>query len=103
MPKAVISLSEHANRIVNVVKAKEGLKGKSEAVERIVEEFARHLLDPPLRPGFARDLGQVRKGPFRRIDRQPADPLLDAIGAATSKGRGARPNALQDKRRLYGS
>lgn len=31
-----------------------------------------------------------------------ADPLLGAIGAATSKSR-ARPNALRDKRTLYGA
>jgi hypothetical protein len=40
-------------------------------------------------------------------DRPPAsskprpDPLLSAIGLATSKGR-ARPSALRDKDRLYG-
>ncbi len=67
MPKAVISLSEHANRIVNIVKAKEGLKGKSEAIERIVEEFEQHVLDPSLRPAFASELEDIRKGPFRKV------------------------------------
>lgn len=50
MPKAVINLSEHANRVVNVVKARDGLKGKSEAIERIVEAYEEHVLDPSLRP-----------------------------------------------------
>ena len=50
--RAVISLSEHANRIVNVVKARDGLKGKSEAIDRIVEQSEEHILDPgrPLPP-----------------------------------------------------
>ncbi len=39
MPKTVVELSEHANRVVNVVKAREGLRGKSAAIERIVEEY----------------------------------------------------------------
>ena len=74
MPKAVIDLSPHANRVVNIVKAKEGLKGKSQAIERIVEEFEQHLLDPGLRPTFGADLEAIRKGPFRRVE-SPADLL----------------------------
>ena len=69
MPKAVIDLSEHANRVVNVVKAKEGLKGKSEAIERIVEEFEQHVLDPAMRPEFVEEAQQVRKGKFRKVAR----------------------------------
>jgi len=67
MPKAVIQLSEHANRVVNIVKARAGLKGKSEAIERIVEEYEERLLDPALRPEFVREVQQVRKGSFRKI------------------------------------
>lgn len=67
MPKAVISLSEHANRIVNVVKAKEGLKGKSEAIERIVEAYEEHVLDPAFRPDYVEKLQRIRKGPFRKV------------------------------------
>lgn len=67
MPKAVIDLSEHANRVVNIVKAKEGLKGKSEAIERIVEEFEQHVLDPSMRPGFVNEVQRIRKGKFRKV------------------------------------
>lgn len=67
MPKAVITLSERANRVVNIVKAREGLKGKSEAIERIVEAYEEHVLDPSLRPEFVEDLQRVRKGPFRKV------------------------------------
>lgn len=69
MPKAVIVLSEHANRVVNVVKAKEGLKGKSEAIERIVQAFEEHVLDPALRPEFVEDVQRIRKGRFRKISK----------------------------------
>jgi hypothetical protein len=67
MPKAIIELSEHANRVVNVVKAKEGLKGKSEAIERIVEAYEEHILDPSLRPDFVEEVQRIRKGPFRPV------------------------------------
>ena len=67
MPKTVVELSEHANRVVNVVKAKEGLRGKSAAIERIVEEYEEKVLDPNLRPEFEADLQRVRKGKFRKV------------------------------------
>jgi hypothetical protein len=67
LPKAVIELSEHANRIVNIVKAKAGLKGKSEAIERIVEEYEERILDPALRPDFVEDVQRIRKAPFRKV------------------------------------
>ena len=68
MTKAIIDLSERANRVVNIVKAKEGLKGKSEAIQRIVEEYEEHILDPHLRPEFVEVVQRIRKGSFRKID-----------------------------------
>lgn len=67
MPKAVIDLSERANRVVNIVKAKDGLKGKSEAIERIVAAYEEYILEPALRPEFVEDLQRVRKGKFRKL------------------------------------
>lgn len=69
MPKSVVVLSEHANRVVNIVKAKEGLKGKSEAIERIVEAFEEHVLDPSLRPEFVDEVQRIRKGRFRKVSK----------------------------------
>lgn len=74
MPKAVVELSEHANRVVNVVKARDGLKGKSEAIESIVAAYEERILDPALRPEFAEDLRRIRRGKFRRI--QSLDEVL---------------------------
>lgn len=67
MPKAVIDLSERANRVVNIVKAKEGLKGKSEAIERIVEAYEELILDPSFRPEFVGSVQRARKGPARKV------------------------------------
>jgi hypothetical protein len=68
MPKAVVELSEHANRVVNVVKARDGLKGKSEAIESIVAAYEQNILDPALRPEFVADIRRIRRGKFRRIE-----------------------------------
>ncbi|HLY75511.1 MAG TPA: DUF2683 family protein, partial [Planctomycetota bacterium] len=66
--KAVVELSEHANRVVNVVKARDGLKGKSEAIESIVAAYEQKILDPALRPEFVADIRRIRQGKFRRIE-----------------------------------
>lgn len=68
MPKAVIDLSDHVNRIVNVVKARDGMKTKSAAIERIVEDYEEFILDPAFKPGFAADLQRIREGPFEEVD-----------------------------------
>lgn len=44
----------------------------------------------------------LEQTPEPKAASKTADPLLGAIGAATSKG-GPRPNALKDKRALYGA
>ncbi|MCI4336108.1 MAG: DUF2683 family protein [Thermoplasmata archaeon] len=75
MPKAVVELSEHANRVVNVIKARDGLKGKSQAIESIVSAYEELILDPALRPEFVEKVQQIRRGKFRSI--KSMDDLLD--------------------------
>jgi hypothetical protein len=67
MPKAVVELSDHANRVVNVVKARDGLRGKSEAIESIVIAYEEQLLEPAFRPEFVAEVQRVRRGKFRRV------------------------------------
>jgi hypothetical protein len=69
MPKVVVHLSEHANRIVDAAKAREGMKRKSEAIEHIIEQYEELLLDPALKPGFAAALERIRQGHFEDVNR----------------------------------
>ncbi len=52
MVKAIVNINERANRILNIVKAKRGLKTKSEAINIVVNEYGKSLLEPELRPEF---------------------------------------------------
>ena len=61
MVKAIVDISNEANRILNIVKAKEGLKDKSKAIEMVVTLFAREMLEPELRPAFVKELLNARK------------------------------------------
>jgi predicted Ser/Thr protein kinase len=75
MPKAVVELSDHANRVVNVVKARDGLRGKSEAIESIVAAYEEIILEPSLRPQLVAELRRIRQGKFRKV--QSLDELLE--------------------------
>ncbi len=61
MVKALVTLSEDANRVLGVVKAKYGLRTKSEALEAVVREYADELLEPELRPAYVERLRRIRR------------------------------------------
>ncbi len=56
MVKAIININENANRILNIVKAKENLKDKSDALNLILNIYGQELLEPSLRPEFILEL-----------------------------------------------
>jgi len=56
MIKAIVNINEDANRILNIVKAKENLKDKSDALNLIVTLFGKEMLEPELRPDFIMEL-----------------------------------------------
>ena len=62
MVNALIKLNDNANRIVNIVKAKYGLKDKSEAINIITKEYENNLLEPELRPEYIKKLEKIVKG-----------------------------------------
>ncbi len=63
MVQAVITLTEHEDRVVNAVKGKYGLKNKSQAIEHIILAYETELLDAKLRPEFIDKMQQRQKEP----------------------------------------
>lgn len=61
MPTAIVKLNEKANRVINIVKAKYGLKRKSEAINRMAKEYEEILLEPELKPGYIEKLKKIKK------------------------------------------
>ena len=61
MVKAIINIDERANRVINIVKAKENLKDKSDAINMIVELYGKEMLEPELRPEFVKELLESQK------------------------------------------
>ena len=64
MVQAVINIDEHANRVLNVVKAKYGLRDKSQAINMVVSEYEESFLEPELKPEYLEKLSNIRKGKY---------------------------------------
>ena len=52
MVNALVQLNENTNRILNIIKAKYGLKDKSEAINVMAKQYEEGLLEPELKPEF---------------------------------------------------
>ena len=62
MVQAVINIDENTNRVLNIVKAKFGLRDKSEAINLVVNEYEEISLEPELRPEYKVKLAKIVKG-----------------------------------------
>ena len=63
MVQAMININEEANKVLNIVKAKYGLKDKSEAINFVVSEYEQEFLEPELRPEYIEKALRTHKQP----------------------------------------
>ena len=61
MVKAIVDISRRANRVINIIKAKYDLKDKSQAINKMAEEFEEFILEPELRPEYIQKLRRIEK------------------------------------------
>ena len=61
MVQAIIDIDEHTNRILNIIKAKFGLKDKSEAIDLMAEQYEKEILEPELRPEYIKKARRIMK------------------------------------------
>jgi len=64
----MINISEQANQILNIVKAKYNLNDKSEAIELVMKEYGKELLEPELRPEYVEKLKRIQKEPTIKVN-----------------------------------
>jgi hypothetical protein len=68
MVKSLIDLDERESRIINIVKAKYGLKDKSQALGLILKRYEECELEPQFRPEFIKEIEDARKhGKFVKV------------------------------------
>ena len=61
MVQAIINIDERTNRILNIIKAKYGLKDKSAAINRMAIEYEKEILEPELKPEYIEKLKEIEK------------------------------------------
>ena len=64
MVHALVEIDENTNRVLNVVKAKYGLKDKGEAIQIVVEKYIENENEPELRPEYLEKLQKIRNGKY---------------------------------------
>ena len=63
MVQNIIDLDENEDRILNIVKAKYGLKNKSQAVAMLAKVYEDSFLEPELRPEYIKKLNIFSDAP----------------------------------------
>lgn len=61
MVQAIVKISDRANRVLNIVKAKYGLRDKSEAINVMAREYENGIMEPELRPEYIEKLNKIKK------------------------------------------
>jgi hypothetical protein len=61
MVQAIINIEVQTNRVLNMVKAKFGLKDKSEAIDRMAQQYEELILEPELRPEYVEKAKKIMK------------------------------------------
>lgn len=61
MVQSIIDIDENEDRVLNIVKAKFGLKNKSQAVAMIAKIYEDSFLEPELRPEYVEKLKRIEK------------------------------------------
>ncbi|MEK6816150.1 MAG: antitoxin [Nanoarchaeota archaeon] len=64
MVQAMISIQENTNRVLNIIKAKYGLKDKSQAIDLVVSEYEKNIMEPELKPEYKAKLTKMIKGKY---------------------------------------
>ncbi len=70
MVYARISLNEHANKVLNVIKAKFDLRDKSEAINKFVEMFGDEIVEKEAIDQYIKTVLQIEKQHFKKYGRR---------------------------------
>ena len=81
MIQARLKISDRANHVLNIVKAKYDLKDKSAALDKLAAEYEEKILEPQFKPEFIEAVIETEKepliGPFKNMEEFQA--YLDSL------------------------
>jgi len=68
MVQSIIDINENEDRVLNIVKAKYGLKNKSQAVSVLVKVYEDNFLEESLKPEYIKRLEKIKKGKYIKFN-----------------------------------
>lgn len=74
MVQAMINIDENTNRVLNIIKAKHGLKDKSQAINLVVSEYEEMILEPSLKPEYKKELSKIISS--KHVAREEMEKML---------------------------
>lgn len=67
MVQALVEINNNTNRVLNIVKAKFGLRDKGKAIEFVVSEYIVQEDEPELKPEFIEKMKRIQKQKSIRV------------------------------------
>ena len=67
MVKAIVDISDNANRILNVIKASYGLKDKSQAIDAMAKEYETLVFEPRIKTSYLKKFEKIAREKTVRI------------------------------------
>jgi hypothetical protein len=67
MVKAIVTITDDTNRVLNIIKAEYDLKDKSEAIDVMAKEYEELVFEPKVKPSYLRKLKKIQKEPLVNI------------------------------------
>ena len=68
MVQAIINISDHTNHILNIVKAKNDLRDKSEAINVMATEYEEEIMEPQLRPSYVEKAKRIMENKKIKVE-----------------------------------
>jgi hypothetical protein len=94
MVQAIVDLEERNARVVDIVKGKFGLRNKSQAVNKIIEQYEKQFLEPQVRPEFRQELmNSAKQGGYLHFE--DADELRRYLALESEDRSKAREGAVK--------
>jgi hypothetical protein len=63
MVKAIINISDDANTILNIIKAEYGFSDKSQAINKMAEDYKELVFEPKIKDSYLRKLRKIQREP----------------------------------------
>jgi hypothetical protein len=61
MVKAIVTINDEANRVLNIIKAEYGLKDKSQAINLMAKEYEEFVFEPKVKASYLKKLKKISK------------------------------------------